>query len=61
METRSDRGQVIIELVLVISFFLLLAFLGHQQNEASFESINKTRFGHSEKQRKYYDTIPSSR
>lgn len=55
MAIRSCRGQVILEVVLAISFFIMLAYLGHQQNEKTYQSLQNGRFG-KKWEGKYYDT-----
>lgn len=56
MAPPTSRGQVIIELILAISFCFLLAYFGHQQTQRGWAEVRENRFGNVTKGKKYYDT-----
>lgn len=54
----SCRGQILIELVLCLSFFLLIGYFAHLQNIEAQNNFGKHRFG-KQKQRNSYVTKKS--
>lgn len=53
MATSTCRGQVILELVMCISFFLLVIYLAFMQNTATSKTYKKHRFGSIEQRNNY--------